>query len=82
MSDHLIVRSIGPAAAIQDLGRPGFMSVGLTRGGASDPTALHEGAALLRQAPSSAVLEMAGMGGVFEASTKIRIELTGAVMDA
>jgi len=82
MSDHLIVRSIGPAAAIQDLGRPGFMSVGLTRGGASDPTALHEGAALLRQAPSSAVLEMAGMGGVFEASTKIRIALTGAVMDA
>jgi biotin-dependent carboxylase-like uncharacterized protein len=82
MSDHLIVRSIGPAAAIQDLGRPGFMSVGLTRGGASDPTALHEGAALLRQAPSSAVLEMAGMGGVFEASTEIRIALTGAVMDA
>ena len=82
MNDHLIVRSIGPAAAIQDLGRPGFMSVGLTRGGASDPTALHEGAALLRQAPSSAVLEMAGMGGVFEASTKIRIALTGAVMDA
>ena len=82
MSDHLIVQSIGPAAAIQDLGRPGFMSVGLTRGGASDPTALHEGAALLRQAPSSAVLEMAGMGGVFEASTKIRIALTGAVMDA
>jgi len=82
VSDHLIVRSIGPAAAIQDLGRPGFMSVGLTRGGASDPTALHEGAALLRQAPSSAVLEMAGMGGVFEASTKIRIALTGAVMDA
>ena len=28
MNDHLIVRSIGPAAAIQDLGRPGFMSVG------------------------------------------------------
>lgn len=82
MNDHLIVRSIGPAAAIQDLGRPGFMSVGLTRGGASDPTALHEGAALLRQAPSSAVLEMAGMGGVFEASTEIRIALTGAVMDA
>ena len=82
MNDHLIVRGIGPAAAIQDLGRPGFMSVGLTRGGASDPTALHEGAALLRQAPSSAVLEMAGMGGVFEASTKIRIALTGAVMDA
>lgn len=62
MNRTLIVRSIGPAAAIQDSGRTGFMSAGLTRGGASDPAALHEGAALLGQMPSCAVLEMAGMG--------------------
>jgi biotin-dependent carboxylase-like uncharacterized protein len=78
----LIVHSIGPAAAIQDLGRPGFMSAGLTRGGASDPIALHEGAALLGHPPDSAALEMAGMGGVFEATADVRIALTGAVMDA
>ena len=78
----LIVRSIGPAVAIQDLGRPGFMSAGLTRGGASDPTALYEGAALLGHAPTCAALEMAGMGGTFEATGDVRIALTGAVMDA
>ena len=82
MNRTLIVRSIGPAAAIQDSGRTGFMSAGLTRGGASDPAALHEGAALLGQMPSCAVLEMAGMGGVFEATSDIRIALSGAVMDA
>ena len=78
----LIVRSIGPAVAIQDLGRPGFMSTGLTRGGASDPTALYEGAALLGHAPTCAALEMAGIGGTFEATGDVRIALTGAVMDA
>tara|TARA_B110000908_G_C10264405_1_gene462278 strand:+ start:4786 stop:5826 length:1041 start_codon:yes stop_codon:yes gene_type:complete len=82
MSAALIVRSIGPAAAIQDLGRAGFMSAGLTRGGASDLTALHEGAALLGHAPTCAAVEMAGMGGSFEATADIRIALTGALMDA
>ena len=67
----LIVRSIGPAVAIQDLGRPGFMSVGLTRGGASDPTALYEGAALLGHAHTCAALEMAGMGGVRNSACRL-----------
>jgi allophanate hydrolase len=55
--------------------------VGLTQGGASDPVALYEGAALLGQQPSCSVLEMAGMGGMFEATTDIRIAFSGAVMD-
>ena len=78
----LIVHIIGPACAIQDLGRPGYLANGLTRGGASDPTALYEGAALLRHAPEMAALEMGGMGGTFEATTDIRIALTGAEMMA
>ena len=78
----LIVHSIGPACAIQDLGRPGLLANGLTRGGASDPIALHEGAALLRHPPDMAALEMAGIGGTFEATTDIRIALTGADMGA
>jgi allophanate hydrolase len=82
MNGALIVRSIGPAVAIQDLGRPGFMSAGLTHGGASDPIALYEGAALLGHDPNCAALEMAGMGGSFEASEQTQIALTGAVMDA
>ena len=78
----LLVRSIGPACAFQDLGRPGFLASGLTQGGASDPIALHEGAALLRHAPDVAALEMGGMGHTFEAMGQVRIALTGADMGA
>lgn len=76
----LIVHQVGPGVAVQDLGRPGFLAKGLTRGGASDLLAVHEGAALLKQNPKLAVLEMAGMGGTFEATAPMRIALTGAAM--
>ena len=62
MSGTLTIHQAGPAMTIQDLGRPGYRAVGLTHGGAADPTALHEGAALLGQDPNSAALEMAGSG--------------------
>lgn len=78
----LIVLQIGPGVAVQDLGRPGYLAKGLTRGGASDRRAVHEGAALLRQPADRAVLEMAGIGGTFEATKPMRIALTGAAMVA
>ncbi|MEO0937596.1 MAG: urea amidolyase [Pseudomonadota bacterium] len=78
----LIVRSIGPAAAFQDAGRPGHFASGLTRGGAIDRDALAEGAALLEQDARRAAVEMAGMGGTFEATKPLRIALTGADMTA
>ncbi|MEO0381451.1 MAG: biotin-dependent carboxyltransferase family protein, partial [Pseudomonadota bacterium] len=78
----LSVQNAGPGVAVQDLGRPGFLAMGLTRGGAADLLALHEGAALLRQDPNHAVLEMVGTGGTFEATEDLRIALTGAVMTA
>ena len=82
MTAGLRVHSIGPGVAVQDLGRPGLLASGLTRGGAADVLALYEGAALLRQAPELAALEMVGMGGTFEATADIRIALTGAEMTA
>lgn len=78
----LRVVSAGPGLSVQDLGRPGHLAIGLGRGGAMDRLALAEGAALLGQAPGLAALEMAGMGGVFEAQADIRIALTGAPMRA
>ncbi|TMV03249.1 biotin-dependent carboxyltransferase [Ruegeria sediminis] len=78
----LIVRRIGPACTIQDQGRQGYLDQGLSRSGAADLLALHEGAALLGQDPDLAALEMAGMGGEFEAAGDIRIALTGAPMQA
>lgn len=78
----LIVHQVGPGVAVQDLGRQGFLSKGLTRGGAADRLAVHEGAALLGQSPENAVLEMVGTGGTFEATADLRIALTGAQMTA
>lgn len=78
----LRVLQAGPALALQDLGRPGYLAKGLTRGGAADVRAVHEGAALLRQDTGLAALEMVGTGGTFEATEDMRIALSGAVMSA
>lgn len=78
----LKVLRIGPAVSIQDQGRAGRLDQGVSRGGAADLLAVAEGAALLRQDQALAVLEMAGMGGVFEATAPLRIALTGAPMQA
>lgn len=81
MSGLRVLRA-GPAVTVQDLGRPGFLAFGLSRGGAMDRLALAEGAALLDQPPTLAALEMAGLGGLFEAGRDLRIALTGAPMAA
>lgn len=81
MSALRVVRA-GPGVTVQDLGRPGYMGYGLSRGGAADRLALHEGAALLGQSATLAALEMAGFGGEFEATEDLRIALTGAPMQA
>ncbi|EEE38834.1 allophanate hydrolase subunit 2 [Rhodobacteraceae bacterium KLH11] len=78
----LIVHRIGPACTIQDQGRTGYLDQGLSRSGAADVLALHEGAALLGQSATCAALEMAGMGGEFEATAPLAIALTGAPMQA
>lgn len=78
----LIVHRIGPVATLQDMGRPGYLKQGLSRGGAADRQALNEGAALLGQDPGLAALEMAGTGGEFEATGDLRIALSGAPMAA
>ncbi|THH36876.1 urea amidolyase [Aliishimia ponticola] len=81
MTAQLLIRKTGPAVSLQDLGRPGFIAQGLSRGGAMDRLALHEGAALL-QRPVRAALEMIGSGGTFEVTADTRIALTGAPMQA
>ncbi len=82
MTRRLIVHEAGPGVSVQDLGRPGYLSFGLSRGGAADRLAMAEGAALLHQSEEMAALEMAGMGGTFEVSHNTRIALTGAPMRA
>ena len=82
MSAVLQILSAGPGLSLQDAGRPGLLSKGLSRGGAMDPLALAEGAALLRSDPDRALaIEMAGAGGTFRAEgADLLIALTGAPM--
>ncbi|WP_289041093.1 urea amidolyase [uncultured Aliiroseovarius sp.] len=80
MIARLKILRAGPGMTVQDLGRPGYLDVGLSRGGAADRLALHEGAALLGQPANLAAIEMAGAGGEFEAIQDTRIALTGAAM--
>ncbi|MBV2361194.1 biotin-dependent carboxyltransferase family protein [Thalassococcus sp. CAU 1522] len=81
MSALRVLRA-GPGVTVQDMGRPGYLGFGLSRGGAADRLALSEGAALLGQDTDLAALEMAGFGGVFEAMQDLRIALSGAPMSA
>lgn len=78
----LQVHSAGPGVTVQDLGRPGWTTRGLSQGGAADRLALCEAAVLLNAAPSQAVLEMMGFGGSFSTDHDTRFALTGAVMRA
>ena len=82
MNAHMNILGAGPAITVQDLGRPGHIATGLSRGGAADRLALFEAAALLGSTQVLAGLEMAGMGGKFSFSSPTRIALTGAPMQA
>ncbi|MEO1090192.1 MAG: urea amidolyase [Pseudomonadota bacterium] len=69
----------GFRTTVQDLGRPGFQRNGVAEGGAVDPVAVWEGAALLGQPPELAALEMVGLGGRYRAfGGAVRVALTGA----
>jgi len=82
MSRAMLIHRCGPGTTVQDQGRLGHLDEGMSPGGAADILALHEGAALLGQSPDYAALELAGLGGIFEAQDTIRIALTGAPMPA
>lgn len=81
MTQLRIARADG-ILTVQDMGRPGRLSEGLSRGGAMDRRALLEAAALLGARTPRAAIEMAGAGGEFAVSVPTRIALTGAPMTA
>ena len=82
MTGGLVVERTGPAVSIQDLGRPGWLKSGLSRGGAADRSAFIEGLALLDLSLGAAGIEMAELGGRFRFQVPMRFALTGAVMKA
>ncbi len=79
----LEVLSAGPCVTVQDRGRPGLQRFGVAEGGALDPYALAEGAALLGNRPDAAALELFAFGGRFRAGEEaLRFALSGAEMAA
>lgn len=78
----VVVETVGPAVSVQDLGRPGGLGQGLSRGGAADRLGFIDGCVLLGQTADHAALELAGMGGVFTFTSPVRIALSGARMRA
>lgn len=81
MTTLAIIRADG-LLTVQDMGRPGHLAQGLSRGGAMDRQALIEAAALLGANAPLPAIEMAAAGGSFTVSAPMRIALTGAPMAA
>lgn len=68
----------GPQISVQDGGRTGGLGIGLSRSGAADRRGYLAGLALLDQPLKTAVIECAGLGGVFRFEVATRFALTGA----
>ena len=72
------VISPGMFTTVQDLGRPGYGMLGVSRCGSADPIALRLGNKLVGNPENSAALEMTLLGGTFRFTTGATIALTGA----
>ncbi|MGB7282545.1 MAG: biotin-dependent carboxyltransferase family protein [Candidatus Acidiferrum sp.] len=72
------VRAPGLLTTVQDAGRDGFGTMGVSVSGAADPVALRIGNRLVGNAESAAGLEMTLLGGTFIFSDGGAFALTGA----
>ncbi len=72
------VLQAGAFTTIQDLGRPGYGSVGLCRGGAMDPLAVIRANALVGNPVGTATLELTWTGPTLRSLRTVTIALDGA----
>ena len=72
------VQSAGLFTTVQDLGRPGFGPIGVSTGGAADPTALRLANLVVGNAQNAAGLEMTLQGGEFLFPQGALVALGGA----
>jgi antagonist of KipI len=77
----LVVKSPGLLTTVQDLGRPGFGTIGVSPAGAADPVALRLANLLVGNAPGAAALEMTLLGGTYVFPKGGVLALTGADMN-
>ncbi|MFI5074230.1 MAG: allophanate hydrolase subunit 2 family protein, partial [Actinomycetales bacterium] len=74
----VVVEAVGPLALIEDLGRPGHASVGVTGSGAADRRALRLANRLLGNAEGAAGVEVLLGGLAVRADGDVRVCVTGA----
>jgi biotin-dependent carboxylase-like uncharacterized protein len=74
----LTVLASGPLATVQDRGRPGWASIGVTRSGAADRAAAALANRLVGNGPSAAVIEGTAGGLRVRAERTVLVAVTGA----
>jgi biotin-dependent carboxylase-like uncharacterized protein len=74
----LVVESPGLLTTVQDFGRPGYGTLGVSPSGAADSVAMRLGNLLVENGAGAAVLEMTLLGGRFVFPEGAAIALTGA----
>jgi biotin-dependent carboxylase-like uncharacterized protein len=74
----LVVEAVGPLALVEDLGRPGHASIGVTRSGAADRRALRLANRLLGNAEGAPAVEVLLGGLAVRAEGTVRLCVTGA----
>src|SRR5690349_24357433 len=75
---ELRVETPGLFTTVQDLGRPGYATLGVSVSGAADAIALRLGNRLVGNPENAAALEMTLLGGTFSFSDKTVVALTGS----
>jgi antagonist of KipI len=75
---HLRVIAAGALTTVQDLGRPGWASSGVSASGAADTVSLRIGNLLVGNEPGAAALEMTLVGGIYEAEGATVVAVTGS----
>jgi biotin-dependent carboxylase-like uncharacterized protein len=74
----LTVLAPGPLSTVQDRGRPGWASIGVTRSGAADRSAADLANRLVGNDPAAAVLEVTAGGLQVRAGRALLVAVTGA----
>jgi len=74
----LVVETPGLLTTVQDFGRPGYGSLGVSPSGAADPVALRLANLLVNNPPGAAALEMTLVGGSFLFPDGAVIAIAGA----
>ncbi len=78
----LIIKNPGMLATVQDLGRDGVGSLGVSRSGAADTLSLRVGNRLVMNEDNAAAVELTLVGGAYEFTRAVPMVLAGAKCDA